>query len=146
MFNRPNCLLFNNIVSNSKNELEYVYYENDGFSAVSGIKEYIPQSLWTRFFENKNYLSKKIIPKSLTEIIKSTNFSYIDFMSLDVEGGELEVLESWDFSIPIKVILIELTPDNITKNDKCRLILKNNNYKLDFCYDNDRDEHYILDE
>lgn len=142
--NRPNCILFNNIVSNSKDELDYIYLDSSQSSAVSGIKQYMPESLWKKYYENQSYYTTKIIPKSLSEIIKSTNFKYIDLLSLDVEGGELEVLESWDFSIPIKIILIEMTFDNIIKNDKCRIILQNNNYKLDFIYG--RDELYILDE
>ena len=45
--------------------------------------------------------------KSLTEIIKNSGFEYIDIMSIDVEGGELSFLQSFDFKIPVFCIIIE---------------------------------------
>ena len=69
--------------------------------------------------------------KTLTNILKSTNITHFDLLSLDVEGHELEVLKSWDFSIPIDVILIEtLGGSQIEKENECRKILTNNNYKF----------------
>jgi hypothetical protein len=60
------------------------YYNRDIYSALSQYNLYIK-------------------PKTLIEIIKSTGLNHIDFMSLDVEGHELEVLLSWDFSIQIDI-------------------------------------------
>jgi len=140
--NRPNCYLFNNLVSNLKEKVNFVYFENSHMAAVSGVLNSLPNTHINKFFENKNYLTKELIPESLTNIIKSTTFKYIDLLSLDVEGHELEVLESYDFNIPIKVILIEMLPDNEFKNEKCRKILYDNKYKLDCVHG--RDEIYIL--
>lgn len=142
--NRPNCYLFNNIVSNLKEKVKFIYFEKNHMSAVSGVLTSLPEIHKNKYFNNNGYLTKELIPESLTNIIKSTNFKYIDLLSLDVEGHELEVLESWDFSIPIKIILIEMLPDNAAKNEKCREILYKNNYKLDRVHENKRDEIYIL--
>ena len=144
--NRPNCKLFNNIISNDKNKIEYVYYQGHHMAAVSGVKKSLTESHNEKYFKDKKYLSQLLEPKTLTEIIKSTDFKYFDLLSLDVEGHELEVLQSWDFSIPIKIILIEMTHDNYIKNEKCRNILLKNNYKLDHIHENKRDEIYILNE
>ncbi len=57
-----------------------------------------------------------------------TKLPHIDFLSLDVEGHEYEVLESWDFSVPIDIILIEMLDTNKEKNEMCRQILVKNNY------------------
>jgi len=57
-----------------------------------------------------------------------TDFHHIDFLSLDVEGHEYEVLKSWDFSVPIDIILIEMLDTNKEKNEMCRQILVKNNY------------------
>lgn len=51
----------------------------------------------TRLHTNPKYLTQ--VPVStLTNIIKQTNYKQIDFLSLDVEGYELNVLNGLDFS------------------------------------------------
>lgn len=72
----------------------------------------------------------QIIPKTLTEILKPTNLKHIDFLSLDVEGHEYEVLQSWDFSIPIDLILIETLGVEPDKDELCRQILILNGYRF----------------
>jgi hypothetical protein len=71
-----------------------------------------------------------IKPKSLTEIVRSTKLTHINLLSLDVEGHEYEVLKSWDFSIPIDIILIETLGVQPEKDELCREILIQNNYKF----------------
>ena len=85
----------------------------------------------------------KIKPKSLTEIIKGTNIKKIDFMSLDVEGHEYNVLKSWDFSIPIELILIEaLGGSKLEEEKKIHELLEKNNYV--FKCDYKHNKVYIL--
>lgn len=134
--NRPNNFLFNDLVSNSSEELKYRYFENR-YSAVSGVENTLPSRHFPEYFENENILSADIEqytimkkPKSLTEIIQSCHMSYIDFMSLDVEGHELEVLLSWDFSVPIHVIMIEMLGKNKEREDQCRYLLLSRGYKF----------------
>jgi hypothetical protein len=79
-----------------------------------------------RFGRTKSIYIK---PTTLTSIIKSTDISYIDLLSLDVEGHEYEVLQSWDFSVPIYLILIEQLEANKDKNKLCREILEKNGYR-----------------
>ena len=71
-----------------------------------------------------------IKPISLTEIVRSTNLTHIDLLSLDVEGHKYEVLQSWDFSIPIDIILIETLGLQPEKDELCREILIKNKYKF----------------
>ena len=66
----------------------------------------------------------------MTAIVKETNLPHIDLLSLDVEGHEYEVLQSWDFSIPIDIILIETLGVQPEKDELCREILIKNNYKF----------------
>ena len=85
-----------------------------------------------------------IQPKSLSEIVKSTDLTHIDLLSLDVEGHEFEVLSSWDFSVPIDIILIETLGGSQTERDQqCREILLNNGYRFDAKYKHN--EVYILE-
>ena len=48
---------------------------------------------------------------SMRTLIRTHNVSIVDFWSLDVEGGELDVLTGMDWDVPTRVILIEsVTP------------------------------------
>ena len=119
--NRPNDLVFNEIVSSYTSELEFKV--SDEHPAVSTLA--ISQLKNWGFGSTKSIYIK---PKTLTSIIKSTDISYIDLLSLDVEGHEYEVLQSWDFSVPIYIILIEQLEENKDKNKLCREILEKNCY------------------
>jgi FkbM family methyltransferase len=130
--NRPNNFIFNDLVSNSTEELKFRYFE-DFHSAVSGVENTLPSTHFSNFFnnvENINLKQNTIMktPKPLTQIIKSCHMSYIDFMSLDVEGHEYEVLMSWDFSVPIHVIMIEMLGVNTEKEQLCRYLLLDHGY------------------
>jgi FkbM family methyltransferase len=130
--NRPNNFLFNNLVSCHEEPLIFRYFENI-HAAVSGVENTLPQFLLENFFECNPYLPQNKIlikPISLTEIVKGTNLTHIDLLSLDVEGHEYEVLKSWDFSIPIDVILIETLGVEPEKEELCRQILIKNNFKF----------------
>lgn len=91
---------------------------------------------FTNYFDNSLIINnheqniKIIKPKTLTEIVKSTNFKHINLLVLDVEGHEYEVLLSWDFLIPIDIILMETLEFNEQKNQMCRDILITNNYSF----------------
>ena len=43
----------------------------------------------------------------MKDILENSKFKYIDFMIIDVEGGELSLLKSIDFEFPIFCIIIE---------------------------------------
>lgn len=120
--NRPNDLVFNEIVSSYTSELEFKVSEK--YPAVSTLA--MSQLKNWRFGRTKSIYIK---PTTLTSIIKSTDISYIDLLSLDVEGHEYEVLQSWDFSVPIYLILIEQLEANKDQNKLCREILEKNGYR-----------------
>ena len=64
----------------------------------------------------------------IKNILVKSNITYIDLITIDVEGGEQVVLETLDFSIPIYVICIELDSNNIEKDANCRSILKKHGF------------------
>jgi len=132
---RPNNYLFNDLVSNVKDELKYKYFVNN-LAAVSGIEDTLTKHHYDEYYDNEIYKhfsqdTMTIVPKSLTEIIKNTPFTHFDFLSLDVEGHEYEVLQSWDFSVPIDVILIEMLGVEADKEELCRKLLIEKGYKFD---------------
>jgi FkbM family methyltransferase len=134
--NRPNNYLFNNLVSCHEKPLLFRYFENC-HAAVSGVENTLSQHHFDTYFESNNAFNNSLPqnkifmkPKKLSEIVKETNLTHIDLLSLDVEGHEYEVLQSWDFSIPIDVILIETLGVQPEKDELCREILIKNNYKF----------------
>jgi FkbM family methyltransferase len=73
----------------------------DNEHGLSGIKGYNKVS-------DKNKIEKTKKQKRLDEILLENNIKYVDYLSIDVEGYELNVLKSIDFSkINIKVIGLE---------------------------------------
>uniref|UniRef100_A0A6C0H9V6 Methyltransferase FkbM domain-containing protein n=1 Tax=viral metagenome TaxID=1070528 RepID=A0A6C0H9V6_9ZZZZ len=129
---RPNNFLFNDLVSCYTEPLKFKYFV-DIHAAVSGVEDTFTHFHYTEFFnkEQNKFLPQNTIyikPKTLTDIIKSTNITYIDFLSLDVEGHEYEVLQSWDFSVPIHLILIEVLGVQPDREELCRQILLKNGY------------------
>jgi FkbM family methyltransferase len=131
--NRPNNYLFNNLVSSVTENLVFRFFI-DNYSGVSGVEKTLPKEHLTGFFSQipEPQARMSIAPKSLTEIVKTTGMEHIDFLSLDVEGHEYEVLTSWDFSVPIDIILIEtLGGSQIERDQQCREILIKNGYRFD---------------
>jgi FkbM family methyltransferase len=139
---RPNNILVNHLVSCHKEPLLFRYFE-ESYSAVSGVENTLIPFHVDLFFENQQtqHLHQDkiwITPKSLTEIVRETRLTHIDLLSLDVEGHEYEVLQSWDFSVPIDVIMIETIPSNPERNELCRQLLLKNGYRFfSTCSDNE---------
>lgn len=64
---------------------------------------------------------------NLTELLENNNLTEIDFLSIDTEGSELEILEHLDFEkIDTKILLVE----NNYEDKKLRKLLKNKGYKF----------------
>jgi FkbM family methyltransferase len=67
----------------------------------------------------------------LGTILTNLQAKHIDFLSIDVEGGELLVLESIDWgSVEIFVICIELDGSNSEKDAACRAILRTQGFSF----------------
>ena len=139
------------MVSCHTEPLEFRYFVNF-HAAVSGVENTLPKNHFNHFFNQQNEVlpQNKIFmkPKTLTEIVKETDIKHIDLLSLDVEGHEYEVLTSWDFSVPIDVILIEMLgkeeEKEMKKEEACREILLKNNYKFYTKYEHN--EIYVLND
>ena len=63
--------------------------------------------------------------KTLNEIIKECGIDQIDFLTIDVEGMDLEVLETHDWSIKPTVIAIEASLGSPTQS-----LLEGKGYKF----------------
>ena len=131
--NRPNNYIFNSLVSCLTDDVVFRFFV-DNYSGVSGVEQTLPKEHMNGFFSQINEPQDRITlkPQTLTAILQNTNIKHFDLLSLDVEGHEYEVLLSWDFSIPIDVILIEtLGGSQCEKEELCRQLLFKNGYKFD---------------
>eukprot|EP00614_Pseudopedinella_elastica_P006017 CAMPEP_0172595714 /NCGR_PEP_ID=MMETSP1068-20121228/15331_1 /TAXON_ID=35684 /ORGANISM="Pseudopedinella elastica, Strain CCMP716" /LENGTH=298 /DNA_ID=CAMNT_0013394369 /DNA_START=66 /DNA_END=962 /DNA_ORIENTATION=+ len=63
----------------------------------------------------------------LGRLLRIVGIQKIDFFSLDVEGAEMAVLNSFDWSIPVRVFIIEVQPEN---TDALAKLLTSHGYKL----------------
>jgi len=123
---------FNCLVSTGDKKLKFRLFD-DIHAAVSGVEDTIPPYHFKKFFnaEENSHLKQDIIemkPETLTDIVKLSGYEYIDLLSLDVEGHEEQVLQSYDFEVPIRVILIETLPYTPEQNNKCKEILRKRGY------------------
>ena len=120
--NRKHNICYNNAISQNENDVEILVN-----GAVSGIRENMQKT----FIDNWHSKSQivKVKTKTLSGIFKENDIKYIDFFSLDVEGGELDVLKTIDWNnITIYLICIELDDHNEEKNKECRQILIDNGF------------------
>lgn len=121
---RPSCVHVNKAISSTMGEA--VFRDN---WAMSGILENLSEVHRNNSSHGTSMYSVPTIP--LDHVLHENEIKYIDFMSIDVEGGELEVLKSMDWNIPIYVICIELDGHNAVKDEECRKMLTSNGFRLD---------------
>ncbi len=120
--NRPKNFLVNSAVTNSNNlSIDFI-----GNSLEAGVFDELSTNL-EKFPDWSKY---KVPNKKMSEIIKDSNFDYIDVMFIDTEGSELEVVESIDFNIPISLIVIEAHQYNKLRDKKLKSILIKQGYKF----------------
>ena len=133
--NRPNNSCYNNAISSNKSDVDIlVNLTNPILGAVSGIKENMAKGFIDGWHSKSSI--RKVKTKTLSNIFQEKGIEYIDFFSLDVEGGELDVLKTIDWkNISIYLICIELDGHNKEKNNKCRQILIDNGFifKIKMC-------------
>lgn len=123
--NRPNCININCAISEIDGEVEFI-----GNLALGGITNTMHENhrIGWKLDEQGNTYMVKSIP--ISEAISHLNLRKIDLFSIDVEGGELEVLKTFNWGIPVYIILIEMSHDE-QRNELCREMMRNNQLEFD---------------
>ena len=130
---RPLDINICSVVSNSrKNKKLYFLGDLDSKNTLD-----LNHKNWlSRHFKikEKDFKIKKIKSKTLGDILKENSLFKIDFLNIDIEGHELEVLRSLDFrKFNINTICVEIINFNKQSKEKGKKIisiLKRNKFKL----------------
>lgn len=118
--NRPLNTLIPSLISDQEEELEFSYFENENLAAVSGATVSLTDKNKAVFFESDEEWMKKskeeffrtciVKPISFDTVMAQSKVASLGFCSIDVEGHELQVLQSFSFETDISILLIERNP------------------------------------
>ena len=119
------CKVLNNAISDEVKEVEFIEV-TEGLTQMSGIND-------SSFKRNINIISNNQISKTKSINLKTITFDEIvpknidiDYLSIDIEGGEMNLLKSIDFKInKIKVISVE---NNIPKEQNFKNFFEEINF------------------
>ncbi len=135
--NRPNSICFDKAVYNVSNE-QVIFDIANNFDLLSGISSNIDCHK-NSVNENKSQITVTTI--SLNDLLEKSNApSFIDYLSLDTEGSELEILKMLDFQKYI-IGFIDVEHNYVEpRRTQIRELLISNGYeyikenKFDDCY------------
>ena len=119
VLNRPNNINLNCAICNNDGETEFLC--NTGYTEMlSGIKDNFDKRHLMRL-QSENIESKstteiiKVQTKKLETILHENNISHVNYLSIDVEGAEFEVIKSINFDkVFIDVIGFENNYDDVS--------------------------------
>lgn len=121
--NRPRSKVVHCAVSTRNEDLEFILN-----GAVSSVKEFTSEKHQQGWHDRTETQLVRVPSRTLGSILHEAGISRIDFWSLDVEGAELEVLKSMDWTIPVYLICIETQePD---RKLGCDEILRANGFQF----------------
>jgi FkbM family methyltransferase len=116
--NRPNSKTVNTLVSDSTEPLEYQYFLTN-YAAVSGVTSTLPEKHLEDYFKcdsewikDQPRATETLTPRTLTDLVKENNLDHIDLLTVDVEGHEVNVLRSFDFTVPVYMAMVDVTTDD----------------------------------
>ena len=126
-----NCHLINGVISDSKEILEFKRVHGYG-GMLSGILKYrekLHDERTDSELEKYDGFAEIISIQSYTlkEILDKIGTQKVDYLSLDIEGGEFEVLQSINFK---ELDITCLTVENNYNADEPRKYMKKNGYLL----------------
>ena len=122
--NRPNCYNFNCAITILDGYVDFI-----GNGACGGVLETMPEG--HRVGNNLGSDKYKVKSMPISKLLKDVKIDRVDLFSIDVEGGELQVLETFNWDIPVYIVLIEMSRYNLEKDNMCREFLKLNGFELD---------------
>jgi FkbM family methyltransferase len=148
-----NCILINGGISEKEGNLTFKAFSgNQELEMLSGFQEFFNDNQTLRIKEQLNNVKNsqtetiQIQTHSLNKVLKDNKINYVDYCSIDTEGGEYNILKTIDFdSIYVSALSVE---DNFDSKEvinylnskgfvfmflwKCDLFFINKNEKISF--------------
>ena len=115
--NRPNCDCYQLAVGYEAGKIRFL-----GHDATAGAIATMTESFRKAWHTNSVEYEMDSLP--FGQILEKSHVKYIDLLSIDVEGGELMVLKTMNWEIPVYIVVIELDGYNQEKDEQCRNILR----------------------
>jgi len=125
-FLRPDDFNLNVAVSNKEGEIDMFFQKK--LSQLSTIKENSAKKAF-----QGNILNQKILSRKLTSILDEGKYKdqKIDFLNVDAEGADFEVLQSLDFNkYSPELICIEVIEKDLENSDIFNFLYKNRYKKI----------------
>ena len=120
--NRPGSVNVHGAIC-SGNSVEFMVGRTDATGGVLSSMGVAHQEMWA---------SGKTISvpcKKLSDVWKEHGIQHIDVFFLDVEGGELAVLETMDWSVSVDVWVVEFNMKDEDDHEAVRSLLTSNGYR-----------------
>ncbi len=143
--NNRKCDLINGCIYSKEGFVEFLHVEGAS-EMLSGIANTYDSRHCSRIDKeiverggDKKYI--KVKAYNLNNLLDERNIKTVDFCSIDVEGGEWDVLQTIDFS---KITIKSFTIENNYKDDKIKNFLISKNYT--FIGNLEMDEIYVSKE
>jgi FkbM family methyltransferase len=156
--NRPNALTINAVLCKAEETRDLHYIDPSlgvgdeavGDTAVSGIWEFMSEELKVRWWPQIDAAAAARLPlvpcRPLSHLLDTFSIYHIDLWFLDVEGAELTVLESVDFTkVSISAIMVEMDGTLPDKDDAVREKLASEGYVFERNGHNFPEDPYHMD-
>jgi FkbM family methyltransferase len=139
--NRKSDLCLNDLIYN-KTGMDVDFCISGQLSTING---YVENDNMETVRKNNSTKTIKLKTKTLLDVLTENNApSIIDFLSIDTEGSEFEILSAFDFKkYNINVICFEHN-NNIIQKEKIQMLLMNNGYSEVVFEDNSIDCFFKL--
>ena len=94
-----------------------VNFTNNPGSGTAGVMETMDAEYMKKWSKRFRHGFVTVPCRPLSDLVRLAGIQEIDFFSLDVEGAELLVLQTFDWSVPVKMFCIELDrePDYVAQ-------------------------------
>ena len=125
--NRPRAT---NLCTAVSSDYRMITFEEGTYSSTFGSLEDMPPVFAERFHSKKRALHQ--VPSApLGQLLRMAGVTHLDLASIDVEGSEVKVLETMDWTIPVRVWCIEWQPpmSPSSLNASIAAIMTSNGYK-----------------